>query len=145
MNDAENKLEITALVNKLFMYTDEKQWKQLMDEVFTTDVLFDMSSAGDGAPQTITSEKICDTWREGLKELDSVHHQAGHYIIDVHGDEADIFAYAIAVHYKKSATKGSTRSFVGSYDLKAVYNNNGWRLKVFKYNLKFVNGNINLD
>jgi hypothetical protein len=49
------------------------------------------------------------------------------------------------LHHKKSATKGSTRSFVGSYDLKAVYGNNGWRLKAFKYNLKFVDGNINLD
>jgi hypothetical protein len=145
VNNAENKIEITELVNKLFTYTDSKQWQKLIDEVFTTDVLFDMSSAGGEGPQTIEAEAICNIWREGLRDLDAVHHQAGHYVINVNGDDADIFAYAIAMHYKKSATKGNTRSFVGSYELKATRGIHGWRMTAFKYNLKFMDGNVRLE
>lgn len=146
MNNAEQKIQIAELMNKLFIYTDEKQWQQLIDEVFAEDVLFDMSSAGGGPLKTITAKEICDTWREGLKDLDAVHHQAGHYLIKINDDNsAVVFAYAIAIHYKRSATKGNTRAFIGSYDLNAVYTNNGWRLTSFKYNLKFIDGNVNLD
>jgi hypothetical protein len=37
---------------------------------------------------------------------------------------------------------GNTRSFTGSYELKALETNNGWRISQFKYNLKFAEGNI---
>jgi hypothetical protein len=77
--------------------------------------------------------------------LDAVHHQAGHYIIKIDGDNAGIYAYAVAYHYKKSDLKGNSRSFVGSYDLRAFNTTNGWRLSSFKYNLKYIDGNANLD
>lgn len=145
MNIYEHKVELAELANKLFMYTDAREWQKLMDEVFTEDVLFDMSSAGGDTPKTLRAKEICDTWKEGLKDLDAVHHQAGHYIIKVNGDSADIYAYAVATHYKKSSTKGNSRAFVGSYDLRAVNTYNGWRLSSFKYNLKYIDGNVNLD
>lgn len=84
-------------------------------------------------------------WRDGLKDLDAVHHQAGHYIIEINSDGADIYGYAMASHYKKSALKGTSRVFVGSYDLKAVKTDNGWRLSAFKYNLKFIEGNAKME
>ena len=141
----EHKVELTELANKLFMYTDLKEWQKLIDEVFTEDVLFDMSSAGGGAPKSLKAQMICDTWKEGLKDLDAVHHQAGHYIIKMDGDYCDIYAYAVAYHYKKSALKGKSRSFVGSYDLRAFNATNDWRISSFKYNLKYIDGNVNLD
>ena len=48
-------------------------------------------------------------------------------------------------HYKKATIKGHTRSFVGSYDLKAMRTSDGWRLSGFKYNLKFTDGNTTLE
>lgn len=109
-----DKSELTELANKLFMYTDARQWQQLLDEVFTEKVWFDMSSAGGGAPAEMFAKDICQTWKEGLSSLDAVHHQAGHYLITVNGDEATIYGYSMATHYKKAAVKGHTRSFVGS-------------------------------
>jgi len=142
---AEAKLELTELANKLFMYTDALQWKKLLEEVFTEQVYFDMSSASGEAPKTLTAKAICDMWQEGLCTLDAIHHQAGHYLITINADDADIYAYAVATHYKKNAIKGFTRTFVGSYDLKAVLTNNGWRLSQFKYNLKYIDGNAALE
>ena len=104
-----------------------------------------MSSAGGNKPQKIKAEEVCKIWADGFTGLDAVHHQAGHYLINIAGDTADIFAYAVATHFKRSSTKGPTRSFVGSYDLKAQHTEKGWRLTQFKYNLKYIGGNISLE
>jgi hypothetical protein len=81
----------------------------------------------------------------GFIGIDAIHHQAGHYVISIQDRKADIYAYAIASHYKRSASKGKSRIFVGSYDLKAVKTEKGWRLSQFKYNLKYIDGNVSLE
>ena len=140
-----DKMELQELANKLFMYTDAQDWARLQSEVFTEEVWFDMSSAGGGEPKSLPAKEICAMWKSGFVGLDSVHHQAGHYLIEVMEDEATIFGYAIALHYKASAQKGNTRTFVGSYDLRASLREGGWRLSQFKYNLKFIDGNASLE
>ena len=127
------------------MYTDSRDWQKLVDEVFTEYVDFDMSSAGAGAPKNLKALEICKNWKLGFHGIDEVHHQAGHYLFTINDDAADIYAYAVATHYKKSAGKGQTRNFVGSYDLKAILSDQGWRISAFKYNLKFIDGNAGLE
>jgi hypothetical protein len=140
-----DKLELTELVNKLFMYTDSHAWNKLQEEVFNEMVWFDMSSAGGSAPSNISAQTICEMWEKGFSDIDSVHHQAGHYLVNVNNDLADIYAYCVATHYKNSATNGNTRTFTGSYEIEAIRTSNGWRLSSFKYILKFLDGNIQLD
>ncbi len=140
-----DKITLTELANKLYMYTDEQRWQDLLDEVFTTDIWLDVSSMGGGEPVMIKAADLCNMWQEGFKGIDQVQHQAGHYIININGDNAAIFGYAVAYHYKASAANGKTRTFVGSYDLKAVNTDKGWRLNQFKYNLKFIDGNATLE
>ena len=142
MEDIADKTEITELVNKLFMYTDERNWAMLMEEVFTERVDFDMTGSGTSAK---TAEEICETWEAGLKDIDQLHHQAGHYLIHFESAEADIYAYAIAWHYRKAAANGHTRTFIGSYDLHAIETPQGWRLNKFVYHLKFMDGNETLQ
>lgn len=141
----QDKAELTELANKLFMYTDAHQWQKLLDEVFVDTIWFDMQSAGGGEPVNMMAEAVCEMWRGGFTGIDSVHHQAGHYLVSVANDEADIYAYAIATHYKKAALKGHTRTFVGTYDLKASRTDRGWRLTQFKYDLKYIDGNVTLE
>ena len=146
MNDQQfaDKLEITELCNKLFMYVDAEQWEKVLDEVFTENVWFDMTSAG-GEARKLSANEICEIWRKGFSGLDAIHHQAGHYVITVNGSNADIYGYAIATHFKKAVSKGNSRMFVGSYDLKALNSGDGWRLTQFKYNLKYIDGNVSLE
>src|SRR4051812_5416053 len=122
------KQALTELANKLFMYTDAQQWALLTTEMFASEVWFDMKSAGGGEPAKLTAMAICDMWKQGFQGIDAVHHQAGHYLITLQDETADIYAYAVASHYKKEATKGETRVMVGSYDLKAEHTPGGWRL-----------------
>jgi len=142
---AADKFELTELANKLFMYCDAKQWDNMLNEVFVPVIWFDASSAGAGPPQSMKAKAVCKMWEDGFIGLDAVHHQAGHYLISVQDSNADIFAYAAATHHKRSASKGNTRTFVGSYDLKAQRGANGWRLTQFKYNLKYIDGNIAME
>lgn len=139
--EVSDKIELTELANKLFMYTDAQQWKKLLSEIFTHEVWFDMG----GEAKNLHATEICETWRQGFIGLDAVHHQAGQYLITLNQDSADIYGYALALHYKKIAVKGNSRTFAGSYDLKAIRTDKGWRLSQFKYNLKFIDGNATLE
>jgi len=130
MNDQKfaDKMEITELSNKLFMYVDAQQWDKVLDEVFTNNVWFDMKSAG-GEAKTLEAKEVCEMWRQGLSGLDAVHHQAGHYLISVHEASADIYGYAIATHYKKSACRGdATNSIpkrpISKFTLPQAFNSN---------------------
>lgn len=144
-NTLADRLELQELANKLFMYTDAQQWEKLEKEVFTEKVWLDMQSAGGGAPGLVPAADICAGWKQGFTGLDAVHHQAGHYLIDITEGEATIFAYAIAYHYRTAAKNGTTRCFVGSYDLGAERLEHGWRLNSFRYHLKFIDGNTALQ
>ena len=137
--------QIIEVVNKLFLYTDNRQWDKIIDEVFTDSVLFDMSSAGGGEAAILNAKEICNNWNKGLQGIDAIHHQAGNYLVTINNNEANVEAYARAIHFKEKAVHGKTREFVGSYHLSL--NNiqgKGWRIKSFKYNLKFIDGNVEL-
>jgi hypothetical protein len=134
---------VVEVVNKLFIYTDLQEWEKLQREVFTPELFFDMSSIGGEKMQT-TAAHICETWKNGFAGLDAVNHLAGNYLIEIIGDEASVFAYATATHYKESATHGKTREMVGSYNLHIIKNEGEWRIDQFGYNLKYATGNADL-
>ena len=137
------KEDIIEIVNKLFVYTDNKEWDKLQKEVFTDVVDFDMSSLG-GDVAKKTSQQICEEWDKGFEGLDAVNHLAGNYLVNIHNNSADVFAYATATHYKNSAVNGKTREFIGSYDLHLLKTGNTWKIDKFKYNLKYATGNLDL-
>ena len=136
--------QIIELCNRLFIYTDNREWNKLKQEVFTENVLFDMSSLGAGDPVMLPAAEICAKWETGFQGIDQVHHQAGNYIVDIVGGNASVHAYAIAIHHKNSAVHGKTRQFVGTYNLRCVETPDGWRMSGFKYNLKYAEGNVDL-
>ena len=137
--------QITETVYKLFIYTDERDWNKLRNEVFTPEVFLDMSSLG-GPAEEMTSLDICNMWSEEFKDLDAINHLAGNVLVDlIDNDHATVFAYATATHYKASAENGKTREFVGTYDIKLVHQIEGWRVNSLTYNLKYLNGNLDLS
>jgi hypothetical protein len=140
-----DKLAITEIINRLFVYTDNRQWDQLQSQIFSPEVDLDMTSMGAEQATRLSSGRICQMWDDGFKGLDSVHHQAGNYLIDVEDKEAQATAYAIASHFKSSASKGTTRIFVGNYDIHLIKQKNGWRIDGFTYHLKYSGGNLTLE
>jgi hypothetical protein len=136
--------QVIAAANTLFICTDKRDW-QCVRDVFARQVLFDMTSLVGGKPVTMTPAEIAGGWEKGLKDLAAIHHQAGNYQVSVKGNEADLFCYGIAYHYLPNPTERNTRIFVGSYNLHLVRSDEGWKIDRFKFNLKFIDGNKDLE
>ena len=137
--------QIVEVLNRLFYYTDYQMWDELKAEVFADEITMDVTSLGALEVEKLSAQQVCDNWTAGFKGLDAVHHQPGNYIIDIDGTSANAKAYAIASHYKKDATNGFVREFVGSYDFHLNKGENGWRLDSFTFNLKYMVGNLDMS
>ena len=134
---------IKEKVNQLFIETDNKNWKAVSG-IFAENVLFDMSSMTGVTPTKIASGEIVSGWEKGLKEITFLHHQVGNYIVKNKNNEAEVFCYGIAYHYKSVPSGMNVRTFVGSYNIHLTKNNEEWKIDAFKFNLKFIEGNKNL-
>ena len=144
MNSTIEKDRVVEIVNRLFINTDNRDWPGVKG-LFTPRVLFDMTSLAGGQPATLSPEKIVDGWDKGLKALKAIHHQAGNYLVDAKDNEATAFCYGVAWHYLPNKTGRNTRTFVGSYDFHLVKRDGEWKIDRFKYNLKFIDGNPDLE
>ena len=137
--------QLIEIVNKLFVYTDGREWQKMQEEIFAQKLLFDMSSLGAGEATEKTAADICAMWEVGFQGIDAIHHQSGNFLVTSTENTATVFCYAIASHYKAAATQGKTREFVGSYDVGLSLTGNGWRITAFKYTVKYTNGNVSFE
>lgn len=150
LNNAKNseylieKDTVKNTVERLFISTDNRDWSGVKN-VFADKVHFDMTSLAGGEPVSLTSQEIVDAWDKGLKALKAVHHQTGNYQITIQNNEADVFCYGIAFHYLPNKTNRNTRTFVGSYNFHLVKSEGAWKIDRFKFKLKFIEGNLNLE
>jgi hypothetical protein len=131
-----DRIDVVEKVDRLFVATDRKDWAAVQ-ALFTERVAFDMSSLGSGAPAVLTAQEIVERWRDGLKDVQALHHQSGNYIVSLSGDTAEVFCYATATHYRPEQQKRLTQ-FVGSYELRLVRLPSGWRIDRFKFDRKWV-------
>ncbi|MFO1526327.1 MAG: nuclear transport factor 2 family protein [Turneriella sp.] len=130
-------------VNDLFLETDNRNWPAVQ-AIFDDSVVFDVTSMAGGKPQNLTPSDITGAWDQGLKKLKAIHHQTGNFRVKVTGNEATVFCYGTAHHYLPTKSRRNTRTFVGSYDFRLVKKKD-WKISGFKFNLKFVDGNLNLE
>ena len=138
------KEEVKDAVNRLFISTDNRDW-DAVKAVFASEVLFDMTSMVGGEPVTMKPADIVAAWDKGLKQLKAIHHQTGNYVIKVKQNTADVFCYGIASHYLPNKTNRNTRIFVGSYNFHLEKNGANWQIDQFKFNLKYIDGNMKLE
>lgn len=144
MENFSTRDQLVELANKLFIYTDERDWSLLKAEVFHEQVDFNMSSLG-GPVRQMTAREICDMWKDGFEGIDAINHLAGNHLVKASENEAEVFAYATATHFKEAARNGKTREFVGTYQLGMTMTKEGWRINRFTYTLKYMNGNLSLE
>jgi hypothetical protein len=138
------KDEILTIVNKLFVYTDTRNWAGILGEVFCDKVLFDMTSLAGGDPAALPAATITAAWEAGLKPLEAVHHQTGNFDVIIANQTAVVNCYGTAWHYKQHSSGRNTRVFVGSYILGLVRLPEGWRINAFTFLKKFIDGNLEL-
>ena len=144
MNTLIEKDRVIEIVNRLFINTDNRDWPAVK-ALFAPRVHFDMTSLAGGEPSSLKPQEIVDGWDKGLKALKAIHHQAGNHIANVEESEATVFCYGVAWHYLPNKTERNTRTFVGSYDIHLVKTDEDWKIDRFKFNLKFIEGNADLE
>ena len=135
---------VITTLNRLFRSVDDKDWKQA-EVCLAPHVLLDVTSLAGGEPENTTGTAVVDGWREGLSHLEAIHHQAGNYEVEVHGEAATATCYGIAYHYLPSDSGRNTRTFVGTYDFGLRKRRGGWEVEMLRYNLKFLDGNTDLE
>ncbi len=138
------KDQIAACIHELFIGTDQKDWPRVRN-CLADSVHLDMTSLAGGAPANLTPTQITDAWDAGLKPIEHVHHQAGNLQISVEGSAASAFCYGIALHYRTTKSGDNVRRFVGSYDFGLQLTPRGWLISFFRFNVKFVDGNRDLE
>ncbi len=144
MNYTMDKDKIIDVITRLFISTDKRDWPAVKT-LFAPSVLFDMTSLTGGRPVTSTPQEIVYGWDKGLKPLKDIHHQVGNFLVDVGSSEASAFCYGIAWHYLPNRTNKNTRTFIGSYNIHLVKLEGLWKIDQFKFNLKFIDGNRELE
>jgi hypothetical protein len=65
--------------------------------------------------------------------------------VDVQGEQASAFCYGIASHFRRNRSGRNTRIFVGSYDFHLLRIEDRWLIDSFRFNLKYVEGNAELE
>jgi hypothetical protein len=135
---------VLDVVNRVFLGTDARDWPAVR-ACFAPSVLFDMTSVAGGEPARLSPDEITAGWDSGLRYVDQIHHQTGNFVVDVSGDEATVFCYGIAYHYRKTRSGRNTRTFVGSYDFELARHGATWRITLFRFRLKFMDGNLDLE
>jgi hypothetical protein len=138
--------EVEDVVVRLFVATDRRDWASV-EACLADMVVLDMTSvAGGGEPLHLKPAEVVATWKGGLEPIDHVHHQVGNFQIDVDGNRATASCYGIAYHHREKISDPSkSRTFVGDYDVHLIRNDGKWRIDVFRFNLKFIEGNRELE
>ena len=133
--------DVVDTVIRLFLATDNRDWTSVRD-CFAPEVVFSMAGS---QPEPRTPAAIVSMWETGLAAIESVHHQVGNFVVKTAGDAADVFCYGIAYHYKRVKSGRNTRVFVGSYVFHLVRIEAAWKIDQFRFNLKFIDGNAELE
>ena len=139
------RARVEDTVIRMFVATDERNWP-LVQSCFTDPFTLDMSSVSGAAPALSSVREVTRMWAEGFRALDHVHHQVGNFQTRLEGTRAAVRCYGIAFHYRGAIqTAPKSRTFVGTYEFGLVLEAAEWRIEALKFNLKFIDGNRELE
>lgn len=141
LRDREGVIDV---VNRLFVAVDERDWA-MARACLADRVHFDVTSLGAAEAAEMAAEEIIEGWKTGLAAIEAVHHHSGNFRVEIDGDRAICFCYATAYHHRRVRSGRNLRTFVGSYDYRLAREAGEWRITQFKFNAKFVEGNLELD
>lgn len=139
------RTEIEDVAIRLFVATDRRD-RAAVETCFTNPVTPDMTSLTGGEPLRLEPREITAAWATGFEPLDQVHHQVSNFQTAVNGTTASVRCYGVAFHHRSKITAAlKTRVFVGTYDIDLIKAAGRWQIERLKFNLKFIDGNRELE
>lgn len=141
--NAQDMIHPTEIVTKLFVSTDQQDWKSVQ-ETFSSTVHLDYSSMSGNPAANLNSKDIISSWKSVLPGFEFTHHQIGNFITTQESDKAHVFCYGTASHYLQDE-QGSVWTVIGSYDFDLKQNSEGqWEITSMTFHYKFQDGNPSL-
>lgn len=135
---------VADVINTLFLATDAREWDRVR-ACFASKVTLDMTSMAGGTPRQLSAREIVAGWEAGLRPIESIHHQIGNLAITPLETTATASCYGTAYHYRRNRSGRNTRMIVGSYDFNLRLVDGDWRIDLFRFKLKFLDGNVELE
>lgn len=139
-----DRLRVEDAVVRMFVATDERDWRTL-EMCFTNPFVLDMTSMTGGDPVRMSPQQVAQAWAEAFKPIDYVHHQIGNLQTRVTGSRAEVRCHGTAFHHRSNVSSGlKTRIFVGTYALQLDRVEGSWLINRLEFKLKFIDGNLKL-
>jgi hypothetical protein len=135
--------QIIETVNQLFISTDNRDWEKVT-KAFNDTVLLDYTSMAGGQPANLSPNQIIESWKGIMPGFDHTHHQLGNYLVHTENETGKVFCYGTATHYLANESKNNLWTVVGSYDFELKRVGGNWRISKMKFNLKYMDGNLDL-
>ncbi len=142
-NMEQEKNSIQSVVTQVFVATDNRDWKSV-EEAFNNQVLLDYTSMAGGEPSQLTPIQITDSWKTILPGFDHTHHALSNFNVDVTDKEATVTHYGNAEHFIDLENAEDVWTVVGTYDHHLIKTSKGWKIDRMKFNLKYMDGNMDL-
>lgn len=140
--NAQTMENINEKITQLFVACDNRDWHNV-EAIFAEQVELDYSSMNGNPAVTLSPQQITDSWKTVLPGFTHTHHQLGNFIGKENGKSAEVFCYGTATHYLEHA-EGNIWTVVGSYNFELKKDGKNWRVAKMKFNLKYMDGNLNL-
>ncbi|WP_462251781.1 nuclear transport factor 2 family protein [Ekhidna sp.] len=142
-NMEQEKNAIEKVVTQVFVSTDNQKWTSVED-AFNDQVLLDYTSMAGGEPAHLSPSQITDSWKTILPGFDHTHHALSNFNIEINGTEATVSHYGNADHFIDLKNDKDVWTVVGTYDHHLLKTPSGWKIDQMKFNLKYMDGNMDL-
>ena len=139
----QEKNKVQGVVTRVFVGTDNRDWEQVAD-AFHIDVLLDYTSMAGGEPATLSPQQITDSWKTILPGFDHTHHALSNFEVQLSEEEATVTHYGNADHFIDLEGTDDLWTVVGTYEHHLVRTSDGWKIDRMKFNLKYMDGNMDL-
>lgn len=137
------KQAVQEVVTSIFVGTDERDW-QMVENAFAGQVLLDYTSMAGGEPSTLSPKQITDSWKTILPGFQFTQHAISNFRVSIHGREATVHHYGTAQHYLDVEDGEDLWTVVGTYEHHLIQTNGRWKTDRMKFNLKYMDGNMDL-
>lgn len=137
------KRKIQETVTGIFVSTDSRDWSGV-ERNFNETVMLDYTSLAGGEPASLTPTQITESWKTVLPGFDHTHHAISNFNITIDHDEAVVSHYGEAEHFIDLKKGENIWKVVGTYNHHLIRTPNGWKVDRMKFNLKYMDGNMDL-
>ncbi|HEY1369412.1 MAG TPA: nuclear transport factor 2 family protein [Gaiellaceae bacterium] len=144
MGAADEQLALQAVVTRMFVCTDRRDW-QGVRAVLADEVYLDYTSLNGGEPAMLPADDLVAAWAGALGGLTSTQHLLGNFLVEsLAGDEATVTCYGQATHSLPQQSGASLWTLGAYYVVGLRRTGEDWRIARLTMTVAWGDGNPQL-